>query len=262
MNDLSAHENSGILIAQAEHSAVATTTTEKTHETAESGSEEPGQWVFFGYGFLAFLILTILAIIGTRKLKLVPKGLQNFLEMVFEMLYGIPEMVMGPRGREYAPFVSTYFLFIVTMNLIGLLPFGKAGTASLSVTMGLAIIAFIMVQYYGFKTHGFRYLAHFAGPVPAMAILIFPLEIISEFIRPVSLSFRLFGNMYGEEKVIAALAHLSPNFPVVPLFMLPLQLLTCVLQGYVFALLVTVYISLATEKHSEGHAEASASTAH
>ncbi len=262
MSNLSAHENSGILIAQAEHSAVPTTTTEKTHEAAESSSEEPGQWVFFGYGFLAFLILTILAIIGTRKLKLVPKGIQNFLEMLFETLYGIPEMVMGPRGREYAPFVSTYFLFIVTMNLIGLLPFGRAGTASLSVTMGLAIIAFIMVQYYGFKTHGLRYLAHFAGPVPAMAILIFPLEIISEFIRPVSLSFRLFGNMYGEEKVIAALANLSPHVPIVPLFMLPLQLLTCVLQGYVFSLLVTVYISLATEKHEEGHAETSVSTAH
>ena len=154
---------------------------------------------------------------------------------------------MGPRGRAYAPFVSTFFLYIVVMNLIGLIPGLRAGTASLSITLGLAVVAFLAVQYYGFRAHGIRYLLHFLGPVLPMAILIGPLEIIAELVRIVSLSVRLYGNIYGEEQVISALAH--QLHPLLAVLMLPMQILTIFLQAFVFTLLVTVYISLATGNH-------------
>ena len=203
---------------------------------------------------LAFVIITLIVLNGARRLRLVPRGMQNFLELLVEMLNSIPEMVMGPRGRQYAPFISTFFLYILVMNLSGLIPPFKPGTASLSITLGLALVAFIAVQYYGFRTHGIRYLAHFAGPVWWLSFLLLPLELISEFIRPVSLSFRLYGNIFGEERVVAALA---TNFgPLVAVIMLPLQVLTNVLQSLVFTLLVTVYISLATQPHEEQEAHA------
>lgn len=247
------YENSPLLIAQARDEHTVTATTAVPEKAGQESEGAPPAWTFLPFAGIAFLLIITIAIIGTRRLKLVPRGLQNLLEMVFEGLYSLPEQVMGPRGRQYAPFVSTFFIYIVTMNALGLIPFFKAATASLSITLGLALVAFLGVQYFGFKAHGIKYLAHFIGPVPAMAILILPLEILSEFIRPVSLSVRLYGNIFGEEQVTAALANLikihGVPIPVVPLVILPLEVLTVFLQAFVFTLLVTVYIALATEKH-------------
>lgn len=261
MSEWLQHETTPILIAQTHEGAAAThATTAEPATPAESGGEEhPSAWLFYGFSLAALVLIVILVVIGTRRLKIVPRGLQNMLELIFEGLYGLPEQVMGARGRQYAPFVSTFFIYIVVMNLLGLIPFLKPATASLSITLGMAIVAFVGVQYYGFKAHGIKYLAHFLGPVPLMAPLIFPLEIVSELIRPVSLSVRLYGNIFGEEQVVSALAHL---FPAAPLVILPLQVLTVFLQGFVFTLLVTVYIALATEKHSAEHAEAEEAHAH
>jgi F-type H+-transporting ATPase subunit a len=201
------------------------------------------------------LVATILLVLTlTRRMRLVPHGKQNFAEIVVEMLYGIPEQVMGPRGRAYAPFLGTFFIYIFLMNLSGLIPFFKPGTASLSVTLGLGITAFIAVQYFGFKTHGAGYIKHFMGPVLWLSWLILPLELISELIRPMSLSIRLYGNIFGEEQIVSALANNIPVIgPLAAVLILPLQLLTVVLQALVFTLLVTVYIALATEKHEEHH---------
>ncbi|HEX2948897.1 MAG TPA: F0F1 ATP synthase subunit A [Armatimonadota bacterium] len=266
MRDWSAHFDSSapIILAQAggestTNRTTTTTTAVPQKESGGGGEHETSQWTFFGLSLLAFVIISVLAIAGTRRRKLIPSGLQNFMEWIYEGLYSIPEMVMGPRGRQYAPFVATFFLYIVVMNMIGLIPALKAGTASLSITLGLAVVAFITVQYYGFKAHGIKYLAHFVGPVPAMAFLILPLELISELVRPVSLSIRLYGNIFGEEQVIAALS--QQLHPVTAVFMLPLQILTVFLQAFVFSLLVTVYIALATEKHEE-HGESAETAAH
>jgi F-type H+-transporting ATPase subunit a len=230
--------------------------TEVPAPAEEHGEAAESQWDFYWKGsFIALIVIIVLALIGMRRKLLVPKGLQTVMEMLVDALYGIPQMVMGPRGSQYAPFLATLFIYILVMNLLGLVPWVKAGTASLSITLGMALVAFVAVQYFGFRAHGIRYLAHFLGPVPFMAILILPLELLSEVIRPVSLSVRLYGNIFGEEQVIASLAHMNPLVAVV---MLPLQILTCVLQAFVFTLLVTVYISLATEKHGEGDEEAHA----
>jgi F-type H+-transporting ATPase subunit a len=223
-------------------------TTEAGHTGGEHAEGHVAPQVFFYFSAIAFVTILVIALIGMRRRRLVPNGLQNLLEMLLESLYGLPQMVMGPRGRQYAPFIATLFIYIMVMNLLGLIPIFKPATASLSITLGMSIVAFFAVQYFGFRTHGIAYLKHFLGPVPAMAILILPLELVSELIRPVSLSVRLYGNLFGEEQVITSLANL---YPLVAVLMLPLQLLTIVLQAYVFSLLVTVYISLATEKHDE-----------
>ncbi len=220
------------------------------HESEEHASP----WLFYGFSMFAFLLIVIFAINATKKMQMIPKKSQNIGEMIIEALYGLPTMVMGERGKKYAPFISTFFLYIVIMNLSGLIPVFKSGTASLSVTLGLGIFAFFMVQYYGFQTHGLAYIKHFAGPVAWLSFLIFPLEILSELIRPISLSMRLYGNIFGEEQVIQALSTSIPVIgPYITILMLPLQLLTCVLQAFVFSLLVTVYISMATEKHDDNH---------
>ncbi len=243
-----------LLLAQAHPAVGATSSTGASHSVAGAAHAEGGEhaspWVFYGFSLLAFLLIAVVAIAGMRRLRLKPVGIQNTLEALLESLYGLPEMVMGARGRAYAPFLATFFLYIMVMNFLGLVPFSKPGTASLSITLGLSLVAFVAVQYLGFRAHGWRYILHFMGPVPALAILIFPLELISELIRPVSLSFRLYGNIFGEEQVVAQLAHMKFFIPVL---LLPLQLLTVILQAFVFTLLVTVYISMATQPHEEGH---------
>jgi len=251
MNDwLSQHNSSPVVLAQAQQPAETTTTPTTSADPVESGPLIPrSEYSLYASPILVFLLIMLVVIIGTRRLKIVPRGMQNFLELVVESLNGIPEMVMGPRGRQYAPFVSTFFLYILLVNLSGLIPGLKSGTASLSITVGLGVTAFFAVQYFGFRAKGIRYLTHFIGPVPLMAFLILPLELIAEFFRPVSLSFRLYGNIFGEEQIIHALS--TQFFPLVAVLMLPLQIITSVLQALVFALLVTVYIALATEEHEE-----------
>lgn len=225
---------------------------EEAGETAAKGGLTPAMMWLLASPILAFLIIALISIFGTRKLSVAPRGMQNFLEFVVESLHSIPEMVMGPRGRQYTPFIASFFLYILVVNLTGLIPALRAGTSNLSITAGLGITAFIAVQYFGFKAHGWRYLLHFAGPIWWMAWLIMPLELLSELIRPVSLSLRLYGNIYGEDKVVEALAD---NFnPLVAVLMLPLQVLTSFLQALVFTLLVTVYTGMATQPH-EGHEE-------
>ena len=222
----------------------------------------PGEFWLLITPIIAAVLVMLLAFVGVRRLQVVPKGRQNLIELLVETLYGIAEMVMGPRGRQYAPFISTFFLYILIMNLLGLVPPFKAGTASLSVTVGLAVAAFLATQYYGFKARGPRYLLHFLGPVWWMAPFLLILELLAELIRPVSLSFRLYGNIYGEEQVVESLAtQLGSGGPFIAVLMLPLQVLASVLQALVFTLLVAVYISLATEKHDE-HEEAADHAAH
>jgi F-type H+-transporting ATPase subunit a len=211
---------------------------------------EPSPWLFFFFSLVAFALLAAIAFVGTRRLEILPRGLQNLVELAMENLYNIPEMVMGPRGREYASFIGTYFLCIVVMNLMGLIPGMKPGTASLSITLGFGTVAIVAVQYYGFRAHGIKYLLHFLGPVPAMAFLILPIELISELVRPISLSMRLYGNISGEEKVLEAFATQVGSWGplVASAVMAPLELLTSVLQALVFSILVSVYIALATEE--------------
>jgi len=249
-------------VADSENSVQHTThaTSSAPHPIEENDNTQSGghgsAWLFYAYGFLIISVFIIIAAVATRKLKLKPGKLQNFFETAVDGVYSIPKMVMGERATEYAPFIATFFIAIICMNFIGLVPGFRAATANPSITFGLSIVAFFAVQYYGIKAHGWRYIKHFMGPSLWLAPLIFIIEMVSELVRPLSLAMRLYGNIYGEETVIEQLSTqlVFSGIPVgsfASLILLPLQLLSVFLQAYVFTLLVSVYISMATEK--EGH---------
>ncbi|HEX9917102.1 MAG TPA: F0F1 ATP synthase subunit A [candidate division Zixibacteria bacterium] len=212
------------------------------------------------FSIIVIIFLGILFAKASGKAKLVPGKLQNFLEIPIEWLHDLVIGVLGKRGEKYLPFVGTIFIYILGMNLLGLVPTMKSPTSSLNTTLALALTVFIYVQYTGIRNLGLLgYLDHLAGEPRgavgfAMIPLMLPLHIMGELVRPVSLSLRLFGNILGEDSLIGALASLGVvalsflHFPYVGIpFQLPfviLAILFSTIQALVFTLLSTIYISL------------------
>jgi F-type H+-transporting ATPase subunit a len=204
-------------------------------------------------------------------MTLMPGKLQNLVEMVIEGLDGFIKGVLGPEGGRYVPFLGTLFLYIYFQNVFGLVPMMFTPTSVLSTTAALAICVFLYVQFEGIRSNGIGgYLRHMAGdpkdPVAwAMAPLMFPLHVVGELAKPVSLSLRLFGNMMGEETLIAvflglgvsvlAFTHLPVGLPLHLPFMF-LALLTTLIQATVFTLLSTIYFALVLPHHEHEHEEA------
>ena len=199
------------------------------------------------------LLLALVSFLATRRLKEVPGPAQNLAEMAVEKLQSFFSDSLGQKNtRKYFPVFATFFIFIIVSNYSGLLPgmghvTGMAlPTASLSVTAGLGVIAFFTTHVIGIRERGLKhYAASFAKPL-YLCFLILPLNIIEQFVRPLSLSLRLFGNMYGEETVTEQLYHI---FPIgAPLIMQTLSLLFCLLQAIVFTMLLSIYVSEAAEE--------------
>ncbi len=221
-------------------------------------------WLFVANaGFVAVLLL-LAARAGTRRMEKVPRGFwQNVAEQTVESFRYFAVNVIGPGGEKHAPFLGTLFLFILTSNLIGLVPvFSKAApTATLNTTIALAVITFLYVQWQGIRANGVAgYLKHFTmGTHPLLWPLMVPLEIISELAKPLSLAIRLYGNMYGKEQVIIVLvglaAALLPIWLPIP-FQFPILVFGVFVgfvQALVFTLLAGIYIALMTQ-HEEAHA--------
>ena len=171
--------------------------------------------------------------------------------------------IIGEGGEKYVPLVGTVFYFILFGNLMGNIPYLNSPTGNLSTTLALGIIVFVYVQYVGIRSVGFGgYIKHFMGPMPALSPLLFPVEVISEIVKPFTLAMRLFGNIFGEDTVVIVLAGLAvqilPKAPIFPLQfpILVLGLLTAFVQALVFSLLTCIYISLQSHHDSEhdGHA--------
>ncbi len=200
------------------------------------------------------VVLTIIAILATRNMQKIPSGMQNVLEFLIEALYDFFEgMLDSERVKKYFPLLCTFFLFILASNYVGLLPWvghAPAGinafippTANINVTAALAITVFLSTHVLGVAAKGISYFKHFLTPFPMML----PLNIVEEFVRPLSLAMRLYGNIFGHELVVGTLLSLAPYFAPVP--MQVLGLLTGAIQAFVFTLLATSYIGGATEKH-------------
>jgi F-type H+-transporting ATPase subunit a len=197
-----------------------------------------------------------------------PSRLQVAIEMVVDTLYGLFHTVIGSSARTYTPYLGTLFLFIWINNLIGLVPFGHASTSSINTTIALALCTFVYVQYVGITKNGpLGYLHHLAGSPKSglewgFVPLMFPLHVLGELIKPLSLSLRLFGNVMGEDKLIAVFIvlgagmlaglHIPFGIPIqVPIVFL--ALLTSTIQALVFTLLSTVYIALMLPHEEHGH---------
>jgi F-type H+-transporting ATPase subunit a len=210
----------------------------------------------FAWSLVAMLVLVVLAAVGTRRLSIRPGGLQAFLEMVVEGLKGLVEGVMGPRGVAFVPFIGALFIYIALMNLMGLVPGFMAPTSNLSITAALAIVVFVVVQYHGFRAHGFGYLKHFVEGVPLrtvylpLAALVFVIHVIGEIFRPVTLALRLRGNIMAGETVVGILLALGALILARAKLPLPLQLpnlllelLIALVQATIFCMLTAVYLS-------------------
>jgi F-type H+-transporting ATPase subunit a len=279
-----------ILISQTEgHEAVSDTLVQAAGHAAEKHAPEfpniieilheatHGQSALidflFKYRIVAFstviwLIMGLLAFSAYRKRTLIPGGMQNFVEWVVEGLSNLVTGVLGESGRKFIPFIGTLFVYIFCMNLFGLIPGMFSPTSKLNTTLALAICVFLYVQYTGIRNFGiFGYLHHLAGSPKStvewcLVPLNFPLHIIGELAKPVSLSLRLFGNISGEDMLLAIFATLGVSimsFMHVPVG-LPLHvpfiflaLLTSFVQALVFTLLTTIYFSLMSHHDEEHH---------
>ena len=194
------------------------------------------------YAWVIMALLLGLGFLASRKISLVPWGAQNVFELVVSGLEEFMVDITGEEGRAFFPYIATVFLFIMSCNLIGLLPGFLSPTANINTTLSLALCTFIYTHYLGIKYHGVKYIKHFLGPIPALAPLFFPIEIIGHFARVLSLTLRLFGNIMGEDLVLTILLFLAGMF-LAPLPMMFLAVFTSVVQAFVFTLLSMMYFA-------------------
>ncbi|MCK4690873.1 MAG: F0F1 ATP synthase subunit A [Desulfuromonadales bacterium] len=198
------------------------------------------------YTWLVMVILTLVAFLATRGATIVPTGLQNLMEVVVTGIEGLLEETMGEEGKAYFPLIATFALFILVSNLLALIPGFYPPTANLNTNAALALTVFVMTHAIGFKKHGGAYVKHFMGPIWWLAPLIFVIEIIGHLARPLSLTLRLFGNMWGHEIVLMIFLMLVPLFLPIPMMLM--GILVAFIQTFVFTLLAMIYIAGALEE--------------
>ncbi|MFH1199187.1 MAG: F0F1 ATP synthase subunit A [Candidatus Omnitrophota bacterium] len=210
------------------------------------------RWQFVVYAALTIAILVALAYLATRKTSIIPNRIQNFTELIVGGIDDFLCGILGQEGRHFVPFIGTLFVYILFMNVMGLIPFMKSATSSWSTTLALGLCVFGYVQYTGVRKLGFLgYLDHLAGkPRGILAfsivlpVMMVGLHILSELIRPISLSLRLRSNIWGDDLLLAVLT--SFGLKGLPLLLLNTfaVLLAGIVQAVVFSLLSTIYFAL------------------
>jgi F-type H+-transporting ATPase subunit a len=215
-------------------------------------------WYTVMFVIACILSLALIWILKGKLSEDEPGHGQQTLEVGVLAVRSMLEDIVGPHGLQYFPVVMTFAVLILVSNLMGLFPLFMAPTSATSVTFALGISSFVYYNYIGIKENGlFRHLKHFAGPIWWIAPLIFPIEVISNLIRPFSLGIRLFGNMFADEKVMDSIAHLAPGITywLVPVLLMPLGLFVVFIQTFVFVLLSQLYLSEVSHPPHDGHAE-------
>jgi len=239
------------------------------------------------YTWLVMIVLIGLAVAARGRLSLVPRGVQNFLEVILEQFIAMIDDVIGHEGRRYLPLIATLGLFILVGNLLGLVPGMNGPTTNLNTTAACALVVFFAYHYIGIKQQGaVTYLKHFMGPVPALAPLMVPIELISHLARPLSLTLRLFGNMTGGHILLAIIFFLMGLDGLIGWalsgsaagaivggiggivmiaftvgFLYPLKILVSFLQAFIFVMLTMLYIGAAIE-HADEHGGHGAAAPH
>ncbi len=226
--------------------------------------------------FIITILVIVLLWLLSRKHELIPGRGQNVIEYVYELLENFGTSLGGPQSKPYIPLFAGFFLFILFCNWSGLIPpIGKvdqlrAPTSDLNVTIGLALVAFVFIEYQGFKHLGVGYLGkffpfgEFKKGVGAGSIALFVglTELLLEFVKPITLSMRLFGNIYGGEVALGVLTALT--LAIIPMAMLALEVLLNAVQALIFATLTLMFTLVAIEGHGEEHeaAESAEATIH
>jgi F-type H+-transporting ATPase subunit a len=195
------------------------------------------------------IILVLFAILRSRLSVENPGKLQLTFEAIYKFVVGQTDEAVE-HGRKYAPFFGALFVFILFMNLIGVIPGFESPTMTTAVPLGLAVCVFFYYHWMGLREQGVgKYLLHFAGPMLVLAPLMIPIELISHLARPLSLTVRLFANMFAGEKVTQTF--LSLTFIVAPAIFMGLHVFVGFLQAYIFMLLAMIYVggAVAHEEH-------------
>jgi len=203
---------------------------------------DPRPWAnFVVMQFLVVLLLmVVVALVRLRLSADRPGNLQQAFELLYEFVSGQAEDQIGHNGLRYLGYFGTIFLFILTANLIGLVPCFESPTQNPSVTAGCALTTFIYYNLVGIQALGFKYPLTFAGPVWWLAPLMLPIEIISHMARCLSLTVRLYANMFAGEQVTMVFMRLT--FFLVPVVFMGLHVFVGLIQAYIFMLLTMVYV--------------------
>ena len=198
------------------------------------------------YTWFIMATLALFSFLATRRVSIIPGRFQNVMEVVVDGIDTFLTDTMGPEGRKFFPLIATLGIYILTSNLLGLIPGFESPTANLNTTVSLAVVVFAMTHIVGIRVHGIKYVKQFMGPVWWLTPLMLPIELISHLSRPLSLSVRLFGNIMGEDIVLAVVLLLVPL--LVPLPVIVLMIFTSCIQTVVFMLLTMMYIAGAMEE--------------
>ncbi|MFW5867852.1 MAG: F0F1 ATP synthase subunit A [Armatimonadota bacterium] len=220
--------------------------------------------------WLIIVVLVLLAWLGTRAMRLKPRGLQNVWEMYYEWVLEFCRREIGPGGDKHAPLLATIFVYILFLNLFGLVPGFITPTMSLNMTVPLALVVFLWVQWSGVATLGLGgYLMHFVGEPVWLAPINIPVHIVGEIAKPLSLAIRLFGNMFGEETALVQVAALGAAVFAATWIPIPLHFINVVLhliigpiQAFIFFALGAAYIKMATSHEGGSHDEAGSEEHH
>src|SRR5665647_1717495 len=196
---------------------------------------------YMTYTWMVMAFLIIVPKLTMGKLEMVPGSGQNFWEVTIGGLMDFFAENLGEKGAKMLfPMMATFFFYIILANIIGLIPGFMSPTSNLNITLGMTLIVWVTHHVLGFKYHGLSYYKHFMGPSPILAPFMFLLELISNFARLISLSMRLFGNIFAKEVLLAVLFMLAGAF-FAPLPILVLGVLVSVIQAVVFVLLAVLY---------------------
>ena len=207
---------------------------------------------------IAVVFVTALMVLATRRAALVPGRWQSVAEMLYEFVAGMVDSNIGQGGRQFFPFVFTLFTFILFANLLGMIPFSYTTTSQIIVTFALAAVVFILVTTIGIIRHGFHFLSLFVphGVPKFLLLLLVPIELLSYFIRPFTLSIRLFANMLAGHTMLAIFGGFAASVGLLAIFpvaldvaILALEVLVAALQAYVFAILTCLYLRDALHLH-------------
>jgi F-type H+-transporting ATPase subunit a len=241
----------------------------------------PGWQAFIPqHTFFALLAMVMLVVFAWRARTALARAndpvipssrldVKNLAELLVGFVVSQSDAIIGPKGRKYLPLFGSFFAFILLSNLFGLLPGFSPPTSNLNTTLGLALISFFAYNFFGLREQGTAYLKHFLGPMTSLpggksalvSLLFIPvllistsffliLELASHLFRPLSLSLRLFGNMFGDHMVIEVFVELTKL--VIPVAFYGLGTLVSVIQAFVFTMLSMIYVTLAV---SHGHEE-------
>ena len=207
---------------------------------------------------IAVVLVTALMVLATRRAALVPGRWQSVAEMLYEFVADMVDSNIGQGGRRFFPFIFTLFTFILFANLLGMIPYSYTTTSQIIVTFALAAVVFILVTTIGIIRHGFHFLSLFVphGVPKVLLLLLVPIELLSYFIRPFTLSIRLFANMLAGHTMLAIFGGFAASIGILAFFptaidvlLVGLEFLVAVLQAYVFAILTCLYLNEAVHLH-------------